>query len=102
VQGCESQVLAGAVLALESMAAIEVELPLQRLYDRQTSMADMLDTFDRLGFNAVTIMTERFHSGWLGAVDVDAIFIRKEFSPLQQTNGNEGPPSWRNVGADAT
>ena len=84
VQGFEAQVLAGSTHAMERLAAIEMELPLQQMYEEQSTMAEILNAMDAAGYAPATIMTERFHSGWLGAVDVDAIFVRKELSPLQR------------------
>lgn len=80
VQGSEASVLAGARNALPALAMVEMELPLREWYQGEASLGELMQVLGASGFVAAAIMTERFSEDWLGAVDVDALFIRSEAS----------------------
>jgi FkbM family methyltransferase len=82
VQGFESEVLRGAVKALEVVPMIEIEAPLQDWYEGQASLVQLMSLLGGAGYVPATIATERFHPDWLGAVDVDVLFIRRGLSKV--------------------
>jgi hypothetical protein len=65
---------------LSGFALAEVEAPLTPWYEGQASLSELMGTFEAAGFRAASIVTERFHNEWLGAADVDVLFIQSALS----------------------
>lgn len=82
VQGSERDVLLGAGERLREFAMVELEAPAGVWYEGQASLPDLLILMGGNGFLVSSIMTERFHTGWRGAPDVDILFIRSDLSRL--------------------
>ena len=82
VQGSEREVLLGSGDALALFPVIEIEAAVAELYDGEAALPELLLQLTEAGFVVASIMTERFHTGWHGAADVDVLMIRRELSAL--------------------
>lgn len=82
VQGSEREVLEGAGERLREFPALEMEAALGELYEGEASLGELLAVMADAGFLPCSIVTERFHTGWRGAADVDVLFLRSDLSRL--------------------
>lgn len=82
VQGSEREVLHGAGDILGRFPALEIEAALDELYEGEASLAELLTLVGTAGFVPCSVITERFHTGWRGAADVDLLAIRRDLSRL--------------------
>jgi FkbM family methyltransferase len=76
VQGYEAQVLGGAVATLPSVAALEVELSLEALYDGQPSFDDQIQGLRELGFELVSLENVFVDQAIPRLLQVDGLFVR--------------------------
>lgn len=80
VQGSEMNVLLGAGTKLREFPLVQIEAALSEWYRGAADLPDILTFMSNSGFRAASVMTERFHRGWLGAADVDVLFLRQDLS----------------------
>jgi len=85
VQGSEREVMSGAGRLLGGFAAIEVEAALRSWYPGEALLPELLEFLHREGFVFASVVTERFFSDWLGAVDVDVMAVREDLSRVPVT-----------------
>ena len=76
VQGYEKEVLIGSTGAIEYFQIIEIELPFVEIYEGSSKAGELICRIEDLGFDLVSISSERWASP--GAADCDALFIRRE------------------------
>jgi FkbM family methyltransferase len=77
-QGFEREVIKGATRMLDRVTGLQLELPIQHLYDGGWTLVDALTTLDNLGFvpaqmRPATVMNDD-RSSW---AEIDCIFRRK-------------------------
>ena len=82
VQGYEREVILGCADRLSEFPAVEIEASLGELYEGSAGIAELVTILDTAGFVPATVITERFHTGWRGAADVDVIAVRRDLSRL--------------------
>jgi FkbM family methyltransferase len=77
VQGYQKQVLLGSLEILSQVVAIEVELPLTRLYDNEPALVDILEYMEHLDFELISV-ENGFTDPTSGyALQADGIFIKR-------------------------
>ena len=79
VQGFEKEVLAGAAETLERCCALQVELPIEPLYEGNWRFTEALDQIEQLGFVPAQFRTVNpLPDDPASAVEFDCLFRRKE------------------------
>jgi hypothetical protein len=73
-------VLAGSGEYLRAFPLVQVEATLGEWYHGEADLLELLTLMRAQGFRPAAVMTERFHSAWLGAADVDVLFVRASLS----------------------
>jgi FkbM family methyltransferase len=77
-QGFEKEVLDGASILLPKLVGIQLEVPVQNLYDDVWSFPECIDHMDRLGFTpAQFAMVNTMREDPASAIEFDCIFRRK-------------------------
>lgn len=80
VQGSEGEVLRGGGDQLVRFPLVQLEAPLGEWYSGEANLAELIAQMNEAGFRPASIVTERFNATWLGAADVDVLFIRRDLS----------------------
>lgn len=90
VQGLELEVIRGAGDFLSRVVAIELELSLLPLYERQPDWRAVVDELEKLGFTLFAIDPgySDFDSGRL--VEMDGLFVRRALADIGRPDGAAG------------
>jgi FkbM family methyltransferase len=88
VQGYESQVLAGARRLLNHTLAVQLEMSLLPLYEGETLMPEMQSAMAAKGFHLWDLEPSFRDPNSGRLLQVDAIFTRSSFNPLQRSGDN--------------
>lgn len=76
-QGFEKEVLAGAGRCLSRFTAIQLELPLRRLYEGQDTLVEMIRWMDDQGFEIAMAKENGFDWDIVRLLELDVVFVRK-------------------------
>lgn len=76
VQGSELEVLEGLSGIVSFISAIEIEIPLIKVYAGESSTLRILDTLNAWGFTLISAQTERWNVEKMLAADFDALFVK--------------------------
>lgn len=77
VQGYEAEVLSGASTTLGSVAAIEIELSLEALYEGQVAFHEQVEQLRSLGFELVSLQNVFVDQALPRLLQVDGLFARR-------------------------
>jgi FkbM family methyltransferase len=81
-QGFEQEVLAGAAALLTKCLGVQLELPVEHLYDGVWSFSEAVLFMDRLGFVPAQFrMVNPLHDDPVSGIEFDCIFRRKRPEP---------------------